>query len=140
MRFATMVALAAPLVSAIEFVAPEANSTLSKGEEYHLKWDTVDTDPGSFSIYLVNFFNWPPLYTPLAYDIETSAGWATVKVPCGVDTSYGYQFNAINGTNTYVIYAQTPKFYISGGPCIDPTPLTPTCAAATVTVTATITP
>ncbi len=42
--------------------------------------------------------------------------------------------NAINGTNVYVIYAQTPKFFIDGDACTDPP--TSSCApAATVTVT-----
>lgn len=139
MRVLSLLALAAPLVAAIEFVEPAANSTLTKGDTVALSWSTVDTDPSVFSIYLVNFVNWPPLYTPLAYDVETSAGEYEVTLPCGIDNSWGYQINAINGTNTYVIYAQTPNFYISGGPCEDPTS-SPTCAAATVTVTATVTP
>ncbi|KAK5651517.1 hypothetical protein OQA88_11971 [Cercophora sp. LCS_1] len=140
MHFLSLLALAAPLASAIQFTSPAANSTLTKGDSYELTWSTVDTDPTSFSVYLVNFVNWPPSYTPLALDLETAAGAAEVKLPCGVDTSYGYQFNAINGTNVYVIYAQTPKFYISGPSCSDPEPTPePICpsaaAAATVTVT-----
>lgn len=49
--------------------------------------------------------------------------------------------NAINGTNVYVIYAQTPKFSIGGGSCTDEPAVTtaPTCAAPTATVTATVT-
>lgn len=49
--------------------------------------------------------------------------------------------NAINGTNVYVIYAQTPKFSIAGAACTDEPAVTagPTCAAATATVTATVT-
>lgn len=47
--------------------------------------------------------------------------------------------NAINGTNVYVIYAQTPKFAIAGDDCTDPSPIPAepsTCAPpATVTVT-----
>lgn len=48
--------------------------------------------------------------------------------------------NAINGTNVYVIYAQTPKFFITGDSCTDPVATTtaPTCAAATVTQTVTV--
>ena len=91
MRFFSLFALAAPLVAAIEFTDPSANSTLAKGSTYDLKWSTVDTDPGVFSVYLVNFVNWPPLYTPLAYDVETSSGELEVTIPCDVDTSYGYQ-------------------------------------------------
>ncbi|KAK3945222.1 Ser-Thr-rich glycosyl-phosphatidyl-inositol-anchored membrane family-domain-containing protein [Diplogelasinospora grovesii] len=135
MRFLSLLALAAPLVSAIQFTDPAANATVSKGATYDLTWSTVDTDPSTFSIYLVNFANWPPSYQPLALDVETALGAYEVNVPCNIDNSWGYQFNAINGTNVYVIYAQTPKFYISGGPCTDPAPTSATCAAATVTVT-----
>ncbi|KAK1757809.1 Ser-Thr-rich glycosyl-phosphatidyl-inositol-anchored membrane family-domain-containing protein [Echria macrotheca] len=136
MRVLSLVAFAASLASAVQFTSPTANSTLTKGDEFELSWSTVDTDPTTFSIYLVNFVNWPPLYTPLAFNVETAAGAASVKVPCSVDNSWGYQLNAINGTNVYVIYAQTPKFYVGGGPCQDTTTPEPTCAApATVTVT-----
>ncbi|KAF9871840.1 hypothetical protein CkaCkLH20_10774 [Colletotrichum karsti] len=138
--FAAALALAAPLaVSAIEFTSPSLNSTVTKGSSYELSWNTVDTDPSVFSVYLVNFVNWPPSYTLLAQNIETASGAATVQVPCSEISSGGYQFNAINGTNVYVIYAQTPKFAISGDDCTDPTPIPAepsTCAPpATVTVT-----
>ncbi|KAH0433869.1 hypothetical protein CcaCcLH18_05621 [Colletotrichum camelliae] len=140
MRFSAALALAAPLaVSAIEFTSPSLNSTVTKGSKYELSWDTVDTDPSVFSVYLVNFVNWPPSYTLLAQNIETASGAASVDVPCSAISSGGYQFNAINGTNVYVIYAQTPKFAISGDDCTDPTPIgaePSTCAPpATVTVT-----
>lgn len=45
--------------------------------------------------------------------------------------------NAINGTNVYVIYAQTPVFSVTGN-CVDPSTLaTDTCPPATATVTVT---
>ncbi|KUI59152.1 Serine/threonine-rich protein adg2 [Cytospora mali] len=141
MRFLSLVALAAPLVSAIQFTNPAANSTLTKGSVFDLQWSSVDTDPTAFSVYLVNFVNWPPFYTPLAVDVETSAGEASVRVPCDVDSSYGFQFNAINGTNVYIIYSQTSKFFISGDACTDPVTTAPasSCAAApTVTQIVTV--
>ena len=91
MHLLSLLALAAPLVSAIQFTSPEGNSTLSKGEKYTLTWDTVDTDPSTFSVFLVNFVNWPPSYTGLAYDIETASGQTEVTVPCSVDNSWGFQ-------------------------------------------------
>ncbi|TEA12166.1 UPF0619 GPI-anchored membrane protein [Colletotrichum sidae] len=138
--FAAVLALAAPLaVSAIGFTSPSANSTVTKGTKFELSWNTVDTDPEKFSVYLVNFVHWPPSYTLLAQDIETSAGAVSVQIPCSTANTDGYQFNAINGTNVYVIYAQTPKFSIGGPDCADPTPIPAepsTCAPpATVTVT-----
>jgi hypothetical protein len=48
--------------------------------------------------------------------------------------------SAINGTNVYVIYAQTAQFVLGGPACIDTTSLPGTCAPTkTVTVTASAT-
>ncbi|PSR81649.1 Ser-Thr-rich glycosyl-phosphatidyl-inositol-anchored membrane family-domain-containing protein [Coniella lustricola] len=127
------------LTSAIAFSNPEANATLTKGSYYDLAWTSVDTDPTTLSVYLVNFVNWPPYYEQLALDLEVSAGEASVRIPCDVDNSYGYQFNAINGTNVYIIYAQTDKFFIDGSSCTDPATTASTCAAPTATVTQTVT-
>ncbi|KAK1829934.1 Ser-Thr-rich glycosyl-phosphatidyl-inositol-anchored membrane family-domain-containing protein [Podospora conica] len=139
-RILALTALAAPLVAAIDFSSPAANSTVTKGKDLTLSWNTVDTDPSKFSIYLVNFVNWPPFYTPLAFDVETAAGQTKVKVPCAVDNSYGYQFNAINGTNVYVIYAQTDKFSVAGAECVDSAPpLEPPASCDVVTATVTVT-
>ena len=44
--------------------------------------------------------------------------------------------SAINGTNVYVIYAQTADFSIDDVPCSDPTPSS--SAVGTVTVTQTL--
>lgn len=46
--------------------------------------------------------------------------------------------NAINGTNVYVIYAQTDKFFVTGDSCTDPTTTAPSCAAPTVTQVVTV--
>ena len=78
-------------MSAIAFTNPAANSTLIRGGDFNLEWTSVDTDPTTFSVYLVNFVNWPPFYTSLAQGVETSAGETTVRVPCDVDDSYGFQ-------------------------------------------------
>lgn len=141
MRCLTLLALAAPLVSAIKFTSPSSGSILKKGSTYNVEWNSVDTDPSVFSIFLVNFVNWPPFYTQLASDVKTSAGEYKVTVPCDVSSSLGFQFNAINGTNVYVIHAQTSRFSIADGTCSDsnPAPSFPSCAAVTVTKTATVT-
>jgi hypothetical protein len=92
MRFLVAVlALVAPMVAAIQFTSPSANSTLTKGSTFDLTWSTVDTDPTTFSIYLVNFVNWPPYYTLLAEDIETALGDFQVRVPCSAASSSGFQ-------------------------------------------------
>jgi len=111
---AVAVAGLAGLAQAVQFTTPLANKTLEKGSIQKLEWSTVDTDPSTLSIYLVNFVTWPPLTYSLAENLDTFKGQAYVKIPCDVDSSYGYQFNAINGTNTYVIYAQTDIFSLKG--------------------------
>ncbi|KAH6853978.1 Ser-Thr-rich glycosyl-phosphatidyl-inositol-anchored membrane family-domain-containing protein [Chaetomium sp. MPI-CAGE-AT-0009] len=143
MRVLSLFALAAPLVSAIQFQEPVANSTLKKGDTYSVKWSSVDTDPTVFSIYLVNFVDWPPFYTQVASDVQTSEGEHQVTVPCDVNSSWGFQFNAINGTNVYVIHAQTSKFFVGDGACSGPGPVTPpdesSCVPVTMTETVTST-
>ncbi|KAK4144427.1 Ser-Thr-rich glycosyl-phosphatidyl-inositol-anchored membrane family-domain-containing protein [Dichotomopilus funicola] len=143
MRFLSLLALGAPLVSAIQFFEPIANATLHKGSTYPVKWHSVDTDPSTFSIYLVNFVDWPPFYTQVASGVKTVDGEYEVTVPCDVDSSWGFQFNAINGTNVYIIHAQTSKFSIRDGDCSGSGPTTlpapPTCEATTVTKTVTVT-
>ena len=93
MRFLSVLAIMAPLAAALNYTGPALNSTLTKGSTYDLTWSSVDTDPTTFSIYLVNFVNFPPFYTPLALDVETAAGAYDVRIPCDVDSSYGYQFS-----------------------------------------------
>lgn len=91
MRGLSVLALGAQLAAAIQFTNPAANSTLTKGSTFDLAWTSVDTDPSTFSVYLVNFVNWPPYYEQLDLDVETSAGEASVRIPCDVDNSYGFQ-------------------------------------------------
>ncbi|KAI9731927.1 MAG: hypothetical protein M1834_004378 [Cirrosporium novae-zelandiae] len=129
-------ALLLPLASAIDITTPTLNSTLSKGSTYNVTWTHVDTDPSVFSIFLVNFVDWPPSYIELADSIPTWEDSYSVYIPCDTATSYGFQFNAINGTNVYVIYAQSDKFFVDGDSCTDPVTTTsaascPTAASST---------
>ncbi|KAA8577050.1 hypothetical protein EYC84_007062 [Monilinia fructicola] len=71
-----------------------------------LTWSSVDTDPSQFSIYLVNFKDWPPTVVSLAQNVPQEDKSIDVTIPCNLRSDYGWQINFINGTNTYVIYAQ----------------------------------
>lgn len=138
MRFSlALFGLCASLASAIEILSPSVNSTQATCGKTVVKWSTVDTDPSTFSIYLVNFVNWPPSYVPLAYNVPTADKSYTVQIPADTDPSYGYQINAINGTNVYVIYAQSKKFSVSKGltNCVASNPTSTCPAPSTVTVT-----
>ncbi|KAJ1535792.1 hypothetical protein HK405_015511 [Cladochytrium tenue] len=125
------VVLKAPIVAGLAFTSPPLNATITKGTHVPLTWSTVDTDPDTFSIYLVNFVNWPPFYTPLALDIVTTLGAYEVYIPFYTAYRHPICSNAINGTNVYIIYAQSGKLTVDGSSCTDPSGavIEPTCTA-----------
>ncbi|RAH68726.1 uncharacterized protein BO66DRAFT_421327 [Aspergillus aculeatinus CBS 121060] len=145
------------LASAISITKPGLNATYPAGSTLTVNWTSVDTDPSYFSLYLWNFVSWPPTYVPLALDIPTSDLTHRVQIPCDTDPEWGYQISGINGTNVYIIYAQSEKFTVAPPvqPCSDPKPSSlpglpspsrtpvaaPTCPApATQTVYVTVSP
>ena len=87
----TFLAIAWPLVAAIQFTSPPGGSQLTKGSTVDVTWTFVDTDPEVFSIYLWNFVNFPPYYLLLAEDVDTTLSTYKVRIPCDVDSSSGYQ-------------------------------------------------
>lgn len=147
MQFSKLLSASALLaaVSAYTVTSPTLNSTITKGTTIDVEWTSVDTDASTFSIYLVNFqtAHWPPTVLSLAQDVPQSAGSQEVRIPCDVTSDYGWQINFINGTNTYVIYAQSAKFTLTGE-CVDPTtsssvPVVTTTVINNVTTTVTAT-
>ncbi|KAJ5895616.1 gpi-anchored membrane protein [Penicillium taxi] len=74
----------------------------------------------------------------LAQNVPKADGSLDLTIPCSVDSGAGWQFNFINGTNTYVIYAQSSKFTLTGD-CVDPTTTSSASVVAPTTVTATAT-
>ena len=91
MRFITFLAMAASLAAGIQINSPGSNSTITKGSTVSIPFDTVNTDPTTFGVYLVNFVNWPPYYNLLTANAETSSKSVSVKIPCKLDSVYGYQ-------------------------------------------------
>lgn len=123
MRSFSLLAALAATASAYEVLTPTLNSTVTKGTEVNVKWTSVDTDADTFSIYLANFqtAHWPPTVLSLAQHVPRDSGSLKVRIPCDLSSDYGWQLNFINGTNTYVIYAQSPLFSLTGD-CVEPTP------------------
>ena len=121
MKFISTIASLAACASAYKVLTPTLNSTIAKGSTVNVQFSTVDTDPTTFSVYLVNFQtgHFPPEVLSLAQNVQQSAGSVNVRIPCSVSSDYGYQLNFINGTNTYVIYAQSAPFTLTGD-CVDP--------------------
>jgi len=123
-----------PFVQAIQFGQVPNSAT---GSNVTVTWTSVDTDPTTFSLYLWNFAIFPPYYEPLAFGLNTTSGTVSVRIPCSIPAASGaYQFSAINGTNVYVIYAQTADFSIDVVPCSEPK--TTSSASGTITVTQTL--
>jgi hypothetical protein len=125
MQFKTIAAatLLAASVSAYEVLTPTLNSTVAKGETITIEWTSVDTDAEVFSVYLANFqtSHWPPTVLSLAQNVPRDDSSIDLRIPCDLSSDYGWQINFINGTNTYVIYAQSPVFELTGD-CVEPTP------------------
>ncbi|RAK94964.1 GPI anchored serine-threonine rich family protein [Aspergillus ibericus CBS 121593] len=123
----------ASLASAISITQPALNASYPAGSTVTVNWTTVDTDPTYFSLYLWNFVYWPPTYVPLAIDIPTADLSYPVHIPCDTTPEWGYQISGINGTNVYIIYAQSDKFTVSEAinqtACVD-TPATAAAASA----------
>lgn len=95
MRSLSLLALAAPLVSAVNLTSIALNQTVTKGQTLTVKWDSVSTDMPNLSLYLFNFVTWPPFYMPLEFDVHFfpgDSGSANVYIPCkDVASSHGFQ-------------------------------------------------
>lgn len=133
LSLATLASILPALVQGISFTSPASSDVITKGSQITAKWTSVDTDPTVFSIYAWNFVQWPPYYEALAYDVDTTVGEATVRIPCHVANGEGWQLTALNNTNVYVLYAQSDKFNVTGDACADPT-TSASCYAPTSTV------
>ena len=140
MQFLSLLALFAASASAYKVLTPGLNTTITKGTTLDVKWTSVDTDADTFSIYLVNFqtAHWPPTVLSLAQKVPRDSSSLSVRIPCDLSSDYGWQLNFINGTNTYVIYAQSPVFSLTGD-CIEPAPTPAThYGNSTVTIAQTV--
>lgn len=87
----TFVLIFASFTKALNLTGPAAGSVLRRGSEFALQWSYVDTDDLSFSVYLWNFVNYPPMYTPLKFDVQSRTGQTNINIPCAVDPGDGYQ-------------------------------------------------
>jgi len=141
MQFTLLAAasLLAASVSAYEVLTPTLNATVAKGKTVTIDWSSVDTDAEVFSVYLTNFqtAHWPPTVLSLAQNVPRDDLTIDLRIPCDISSDYGWQLNFINGTNTYVIYAQSEVFSLTGD-CIEPEPTIapyPTSGYTNTTVT-----
>ncbi|KAJ5825668.1 hypothetical protein N7474_002806 [Penicillium riverlandense] len=111
------VAIASSLMAYAATVAGLFVTSPLKGEKVDLskpvtiKWQSVSTDPGTFSIYLVNQNTYPNIETLIASNVDTSKGHYTMKAQDSIDKS-GYQINFISHENDGIL-AQSQQFTVS---------------------------
>ncbi|KAJ5612541.1 hypothetical protein N7510_005735 [Penicillium lagena] len=111
------IAIASSLLAYAATVAGLSVTSPVKGEKVDLskpvtiRWQSVSTDPKTFSIYLVNQNVYPNVETLIASDVDTSTGHYTMKAQDGIDKE-GYQINFISNENNGIL-AQSQQFTVS---------------------------
>ncbi|KGO69238.1 Cell wall beta-glucan synthesis [Penicillium italicum] len=108
----SLVALAAT-AAALTVTSPRIGEKIDPDMPLTIKWQSVTTDPETFSIELVNQNVYPPTTTVVAEDIDTSKGSYTVKAKTftDVDDGKGYQINFLSPTSG--ILAQSQQFRVT---------------------------
>ncbi|KAJ5984057.1 hypothetical protein N7481_006156 [Penicillium waksmanii] len=92
--------------------SPTVEQNVDNSKSVTVKWHAVETDPDTFSIYLVNQNVYPPTQELVASDVPKNKGSYTINAKSidGVDTGRGYQVNFVSDTDTQAILAQSSQF------------------------------
>lgn len=108
---ATLLALATPLL-AIKITSPTKNTVIDPSKGITIEWSTVNTDPSSAHLLLVNMVGGHTPFTKDLGEIDLSAGHITVAVT-DVPADSGYQFNfvSVEDQNTGIL-AQSAQFRV----------------------------
>ncbi|KAJ5089844.1 hypothetical protein N7532_008528 [Penicillium argentinense] len=116
MRVSVILALA-PLaisVGALQVTEPKKDAEIDASGSFVVKWSSVDSDPSTFDLYLVNNAVYPNVNKKIASGIDTSDGSYTAK---GIDAAAGdgYQVNLLSdSTENTGILAQSQQFNVTG--------------------------
>ncbi|KAL2846170.1 Ser-Thr-rich glycosyl-phosphatidyl-inositol-anchored membrane family-domain-containing protein [Aspergillus pseudoustus] len=106
--------LLAVAASALKVTEPKKNVEIDPSESFTVKWDSVNTDPTSFDLYLVNNAVYPPVDKKIASDVDTSQGSYSVDGVSGLSTGSGYQINLYsNEEHNTGILAQSEQFNVT---------------------------
>ncbi|KAJ5189360.1 Cell wall beta-glucan synthesis [Penicillium cf. griseofulvum] len=108
----SLVALATT-ASALLVTSPRIGEKIDPDMPLTIKWQTVATDPETFTIELVNQNIYPPTTEVVVEDVDSSRGSYTVKAKTftDVDDGKGYQINFISPTSG--ILAQSQQFGVT---------------------------
>jgi len=116
--FSAVALLALPLGAlGLSITSPGTNDTWDSSGSHTITWQTVSTDPTSFSILLTNFGVYPPQVLNVVANQQASAGTFTFSAFLPVGDDYRIRFNSINTNQNTGILAESGQFQIvSGGP------------------------
>ncbi|KGO74135.1 Cell wall beta-glucan synthesis [Penicillium italicum] len=116
MRFSTILSLL-PLalsVAAINVTEPAKGDDVDVSGSFTVKWSSVNTDPSTVDVVLVNNNVYPPVSEKIASGIDTSKGSYTASGLKGVTNGSGFQINLLStdAQNTGIL-AQSEKFDVT---------------------------
>ncbi|OQD83542.1 hypothetical protein PENANT_c016G10296 [Penicillium antarcticum] len=93
--------------------SPRIGEKIDPDRPLTIKWQSVQTDPDTFTIELVNQNVYPPTTEVVAQDVDSSKGSYMVKAKSftDVDVGKGYQINFLSDSNG--ILAQSQQFGVT---------------------------
>jgi len=139
---ASVLAFAASTM-AITITSPAMNALVPISQSFPVTWTTVNTDPTSVSIVLVNNAISPGVNIPIASNIPTSQGTFTITPSqiSAAKAAAGYQVNLVSTTNGGIL-AQTNQFSLvasgSSSSSASTTSATSTTTKASTTLTSVV--
>ncbi len=107
LTFASVIASAL----ALQVNQPAQNTIWTVGQDQVVQWNSVSTDPGTFSAYLVNFARYPTQTIKLQDNVDSTKGSLTISGTY-LQPGSGWQINFVKGSNIEQIYAQSNQFTI----------------------------
>ncbi|KAB8070317.1 Ser-Thr-rich glycosyl-phosphatidyl-inositol-anchored membrane family-domain-containing protein [Aspergillus leporis] len=98
-------------VGALQVTSPKKGDDVDLSDSFTVKWDSVDTDPSSFDLYIVNNAVYPNVEQKIASDVDTTKGSYSVSGLSGLTDGKGYQINFLsNSAKNSGILAQSQQF------------------------------
>ncbi|KAB8264751.1 Ser-Thr-rich glycosyl-phosphatidyl-inositol-anchored membrane family-domain-containing protein [Aspergillus pseudonomiae] len=102
-------------VGALQVTSPKKGEDVDLSKSFTVKWDSVDTDPSSFDLYIVNNAVYPSVEQKIASDIDASKGSYDVSGLSDLTNGKGYQINFLsNSAKNSGILAQSQQFNVEG--------------------------
>ncbi|RAO72034.1 uncharacterized protein BHQ10_008046 [Talaromyces amestolkiae] len=111
-KFGTAFMLAAS-ASALQVTSPSRGEKLDLTSSNEVTWDSVESDPTSFDIQLVNEHVNPPVVKTIGTNVQTSAGsYAFSNVAAAVGDDYQINLVSTSSENSGIL-AQSAQFDVS---------------------------